>query len=337
MKYIKTKEYVAKIKHLRIKTRNKFNNPIKEEKESTEDNSDSANQYAADNMAQGAEKYSKKATCATTRNSKRVRRAYKIYKNQKSKKGMNELKKTGTKASEKTIRTASKSVKSSVKTTQKTTRAMIKNTKAMVKSSIKAAKLTVKGVIATVKSLIAAIKVISAAIAAGGWAAVIIILIVCFVAFVIAGTLGAFDLNEGDNSGISPETVLEELIEDYRREVEQEVEAINSEEIIKIPDEGFDLINKENVIAVFKARVIYENWSMMDKIRMDHINTKILEDTLRKMYQVELTQKQHEEQEENTEIILEIRITKLLLEEIFQKFKFDEYQREIFDLFLNIP
>ena len=167
------------------------------------------------------------------------------------------------------IRKAPKRSIKTIKKAQKTTNATIKTTKTVAKTSVKAAKLTVKGTIAAVKGLIATVKGISTAIAAGGWAAVVIILVVCIVAFIITGTLGAFDLDESDNSGILPEEVLEELIEDYKSQIEQDYRVQFPEMEVILNEENFDVINRENVIAAFKARVIYENWSMMDKIRMD--------------------------------------------------------------------
>ena len=238
---------------------------------------------------------------------------------------------TSSKNIESKIRKSPKKSIKTIKKAQKTTKATIKTTKTITKASVKTAKLTIKGAIAATKSLIAAVKGISAAIVAGGWAAVVIILLVCIVAFIIAGTFGAFDLDESDNSGILPEAVLEELIEDYKSQIKQDYRVQFPEMEVILNEENFDLINRGNVIAVFKARVIYENWSVIDKIKMDHINTKILEDTLREMYPVELIERESEEAQENNMKEINMKITEVPLDEIFLKFKFDEYQCEIFE------
>ena len=235
------------------------------------------------------------------------------------------------KRSIKTIKKAHKTTKATIKTTK----TMIKTTRAMIKLSIKAVKLTIKGTIAAIKGLIAAIKGISAAIAAGGWAAVVIILIICIIALIIAGILGAFDLDNVNSLGKLPEEVLEELIEDYKLEIEQDYRSQFPDMEVLFNTESFDLINREYVIAVFKVRVIYENCSMISSLKMDYINTKILEDTLREMYLIELNERESEEAQENIIKEIDINLVEVPLEDVFLTFKFDEYQREMFDLFLE--
>ena len=100
------------------------------------------------------------------------------------------LAKKGIKTTERVAKNTKKVAKESIKMTQRVVRA----SKKAVQATIKATKLAIKAVVATVKAIIAGTKAIVAAIAAGGWVAVVVILIIVL----IAGFVALIFNSEGD-------------------------------------------------------------------------------------------------------------------------------------------
>lgn len=93
------------------------------------------------------------------------------------------------KTAERTIKTGQKVAKETVKTSQR----MIKQAKIIAKQTIKGAKVVAKAVVHTVKAVIAATKALISAIIAGGWVAVVIIIVMCIVGAVFASIFGSGD------------------------------------------------------------------------------------------------------------------------------------------------
>ena len=100
------------------------------------------------------------------------------------------LAKKGIKTTERVAKNTKRVAKESVKMTQRVVRA----TKQAIKATIRATQLAIKATVATVKAIIAATKAIVAAIAAGGWVAVVVILVIVL----IAGLIALIFNSEGD-------------------------------------------------------------------------------------------------------------------------------------------
>lgn len=87
----------------------------------------------------------------------------------------------------KTAKQTAKTAKATAKASAKAAKAAAKAAKAAAQATVKFVKVAVKAIIAATKAVIAAVKGIIAAIAAGGWVAVVIILVVCLIGGLIAG------------------------------------------------------------------------------------------------------------------------------------------------------
>lgn len=83
---------------------------------------------------------------------------------------------------------------------QKAAAQAAKRTQQAARTSIKAAKLTVRAVVTAVKTAISAVRTLIAAIAAGGWVAVLIILVICVIGLLVGSVYGIFS---GDDSNTS--------------------------------------------------------------------------------------------------------------------------------------
>lgn len=98
----------------------------------------------------------------------------------------------GVKQSAKGVKTAQRSAKTAqqaAKAAQKTAQATAKATLKAAQAARSAAKAAVAGAKAAVKATIASVKGLAAVIAAGGWVAVVIILLICVAAMIIGAAL----------------------------------------------------------------------------------------------------------------------------------------------------
>ena len=135
-------------------------------------------------------------------------------------KGTIKIAKTSIKTAEKTSKAAIKTSKHAAKAAQKTAKATAKAAqkaaqaaKAAAKAAVKAAKAAVQLLIKIIKAIIAAIKALASAIAAGGWVAVVIALILCSV-------FGVFASGEDSGTGITMRTAVEEINAEYTQKIE---------------------------------------------------------------------------------------------------------------------
>ena len=137
-----------------------------------------------------------------------------------------------------TIKTAQKgtikTAKTSIKTAEKTSKAAIKTSKHVAKAAQKTAKATAKAaqkaaqaakaavqlLIKIIKAIIAAIKALASAIAAGGWVAVVIIIVICLIALILCSVFGVFASGEDSGTGITMRTAVEEINAEYTQKIE---------------------------------------------------------------------------------------------------------------------
>ena len=173
-------------------------------------------------------------------------------------------------APKKGIKTASKAPKNTVKGTKtaakgaKTTaKATVKGTKAAAKGAVKAAqlikkaaiatvkfvKVAVKAIIAAAKAVVAAVKGIIAAIAAGGWVAVLIIVIIVLVACVVGSVYAIFV--PAEDSDITIHSVKSELEREYHQK-QNELIANCQYDILNY--EG-DIAKWDEMIAVYAVKL----------------------------------------------------------------------------------
>ena len=126
------------------------------------------------------------------------------------------------KTAERTAKTAIKTTKQAAKAAQKTAQASAKAAqkaaqaaKATAKAAVAAIKVAVKATIAAVKAIIAGVKALVAAIAAGGWVAVVVILVICLVALILGSVFGIFFSGEDSGTGQTMQTAVQEINTEY--------------------------------------------------------------------------------------------------------------------------
>lgn len=230
---------------------------IKEKtKETYEKNENSGQEYAENKVESGiqnatyysirtANKIGKKSAKRTMENIKNTRKNIQRGKQQikKAKESIKKVKKAGertVKTIKKSIKTAKQSIKATrrtIKTAEKTTKATIKTTKQVAKTTVKVAQRTaqatkvaikatiktiqvaIKVAIAIIKMIIAVAQALISAIIAGGWVAVLIIVIIAIIALICTSIFGIFFSNEKEMGDITMSSVVREINEDFTNKI----------------------------------------------------------------------------------------------------------------------
>ncbi|NBI68103.1 CHAP domain-containing protein [Pseudoflavonifractor sp. 60] len=93
--------------------------------------------------------------------------------------------------------------------------------RATAKTAAATAKAAAKGVSATVKAMIASVKALVAAIAAGGWIAILAIVIICLIGLIVGSCFGIFFSGEDSGTGQTMPTVVWEINQEYEGKLEE--------------------------------------------------------------------------------------------------------------------
>ena len=242
----------------------------------------------------------------------------------------------GIKTAQRTAKTTQQTAKAAAKATQKTVQAA----KATAKSAATGAKAAVKATIATVKGLISAI-------AAGGWVAVLIILLICLIAMVSGSCFGLFFSSDPTGTGTSVTQAVSTLNEEYMAHM-QEIEAATPHDRQEITsNDGVLSINWENILAVFSAKVTGAEDGVqvasLDDAQLDELRNIMWEmnaissGTRTEKREVEITEvdengKEITRTETVPETILEISITHKTPEEMARQYNFNFRQNEYLSL-----
>ncbi len=123
------------------------------------------------------------------------------------------------KAAVKTAEATAKATKAAAQATAKAARAAAHAAKVAAKAIIAAAKVAAKAIAAAAKAIAAAIKALVAAIAAGGWVAVVIIVVICLIAAIVA-CFGIFFSSEDTGSERTMQMVVQEINQEYQTELD---------------------------------------------------------------------------------------------------------------------
>ncbi len=138
------------------------------------------------------------------------------------------------KTAEKSVKTAEETAKITVKTAEATAKATEKAAEAAAKAAQKAAELirqaaiaaykaaiaAAKAIAAAVKAIIAAMEKLIAAIAAGGWVAVVVVVVICLIGLIVGSIFGIFFSSEDTGSGMTMQQVVQEINLDYQNQLD---------------------------------------------------------------------------------------------------------------------
>ena len=237
------------------------------------------------------------------------------------------------------VKTAQKTAQATAKAAQKAAQAA----KATAKATIAGVKAAVRVTIAAVKATIAAVKGLIAAIAAGGWVAVVIILLICLIALIVGSCFGLFFGSDSTGTGTSVTQAVTTLNGEFQAHI-QEIEDSNSHNRVEFTsNDGVLSINWEDVLAVFSAKVTGAEdgtqVASLDDTQVQQMRDIMWEmnavssSTRTESHEVEVTEvdedgKETTRTETVTETILEISLTHKTAEEMAQQYNFNARQNE---------
>ena len=158
--------------------------------------------------------------------------------------------KTAIKTAEKTAKKAAQTAKATKKAAQASARAARESAKVAAKTAKAAAKATV----AAIKAIIAGIKSLVAAIIAGGWVAVVIILVICIIGLIVGSCFGIFFSNESRTEGKPLSQVVETLNTEFETKITDIQNSTTYDDFEIESNDGVTSINWEDVLAVFSVK-----------------------------------------------------------------------------------
>ena len=135
-------------------------------------------------------------------------------------------------------------------------------------------KAAAKATVAAVKAIIAAVKGLIAAIAAGGWVAVVVIIVLCLVALIAGSVFGIFFSGEDSGTGMSMQTVVQEINQEYDDRLEQKKNSV-SYDVLEMS--GSRAVWKE-VLAVYSVKVNTDPDNPMEVATVDETKKQLLSD-----------------------------------------------------------
>ena len=200
------------------------------------------------------------------------------------------------KTASKSIKTAEKTAKASIKTTQQAAKAAQRTAqataraakatahaaRAAARAALAAAKVAAKATIAAVKAIIAATKALIAAIAAGGWIAVLVIVIICLIGLLIGSCFGIFFSGEDSGSGYTMQNVVQEINDDYQQQIDT-TKANLSHDVLEMS--GSRAVWPE-VLAVYAVKTTTDPDNPQEVATMDDSKKAILTDIFWEMNQI---------------------------------------------------
>ena len=207
--------------------------------------------------------------------------------------------KSTVKSAQRTVKTAQRTAKGTVKTAQRTSKTAIKTADHTAKAAqktaqatVKAAKMTAhaarataktaaatakaaaKGVSATVKAMIASVKALVAAIAAGGWVAILAIVIICLIGLIVGSCFGIFFSGEDSGTGQTMPAVVREIDQEYESKLD---EIKNSTAHAVLEMSGSRAVWPE-VLAIYAVKTTTDPDNPQEVATMDDSKKELLKD-----------------------------------------------------------
>lgn len=252
------------------------------------------------------------------------------------------------KGSKKTI----KNTKDTIKKTEKIAKESAKASKRMLeqgrklaiksaKAAARTTKAAIKLLISTVKAIIAALKSLIGAIIAGGWVAVIVIIVICLVALLLGSIFGIFFANEGESRTMT--SVISEVNQEVYRKMETEQFLHKADDVVI--DSSYS--NWKEIIAVYSVKYSSENTEGTIVMYLNDDNVGKLKrvfydfNTITTELKREQVEEEYEDYLEGTKTrkvfknILHIKVTSKSLEQVMSSYRFDDDKKEQVNELLN--
>ena len=196
-------------------------------------------------------------------------------------------------------------------------------------------------VVSTAKSAIAAAQSLVSALAAGGSTALVIVIVICLVAALIAAPFGLF-LSGQTGGGENIQSAMSELVGEYGARIEQIKEETDYDELDIAEDIMSAMMNnRKNVLAVYAVRVTTKDADATEVVTLTDEKKAILRETFFDMNRISYrttsrTVYSDDEDDEGTTIVtLHISVTTKNAEEMADEYHFNARQRQLLQEMLS--
>ena len=237
--------------------------------------------------------------------------------------------------------------KATRKTAKKTAEASAKSAKMAAQAArqaaqaaYKAAVVTAKAMAAAVKAAIAGIKALVAAIAAGGWVAVVIIVVICLIALIAGSCFGIFFSGDDTGNGLNMQTVISDMNAEYQARI-NETKGTVAYDVLEMS--GTRAVCPE-VLSVYAVKTAGDPNNPQEVASIGESKRQILKEVFWAMNEISFNTASKTENvvtetddgngnivettESVTRTYLYIRVTHKTLEEMVQQYGFTDEQKE---------
>ena len=173
----------------------------------------------------------------------------------------------------KRIKQAEKVTKQTVKTSVKIAKKSYQIAKVAAKTTIKVARTTIKTMITVIKSIISATQALIAAILAGGWIAIVIVIIICLIGMICSSIYGIFFSNENGVNLKSMSSVVSETNKEFTNKI-TDIQKTNEHDEYEINSHRTEW---KDVISVYTV-IITGGKEQSDAITLDDNKIQKLKD-----------------------------------------------------------
>lgn len=131
----------------------------------------------------------------------------------------------------KSTQAAAKTAQQAAKTTYRTARATVQVVKVFAQKAVVAAKATGKFLVSSVKAAIAGAKALVSAIAAGGWVAIVAVVIICLIGMIVGSSFGIFFSSEDTGSTQTMQEVVQDINDEYMERLDDIKDSVEYDEL----------------------------------------------------------------------------------------------------------
>ena len=216
--------------------------------------------------------------------------------------------KTAVKTTEKTAKTTAKTTQKTAQAAQKTAQAAAKTVQAAAKAAAQAAKVAAKAVASAIKAIAAGVKALIAAIAAGGWVAVIIIILVALIAVLLSLCFGVFSSNDTQQGRPMTEAIAEinnDFVDSINAKIDRYKRRYKPDEVVLIYESDTDsngsVMNWADVLGIYAVGTTTDPEQPTDVLIVTPDKVNLLRDFFLRMNSVSYKTKLETEEIEATD------------------------------------
>lgn len=218
------------------------------------------------------------------------------------------------KAAVKTAQQTAKVTGQSAKSAAKSAKLAAQASKAAAKAAVTTAKAAVKVTIALVKATIAAAKGLVALIAAGGWIAVLVIIVICLIGLLVGSVFGVFF--SGEDSGSVNGRTMTTVISELNTQLYDKIEKIKSDNTYDVLEIDSVSINWPEILSIYAVKINTDSENPMEVVTLDYNKIEKLQGIFNEMISLSHsikteTQEQIVEDEHGSETTETIMVTTL--------------------------